>query len=168
MDAAAGGLAGVEPTVVTTILKPDWLHRQITKCRQSTGVSMAYHPGSMTTIMRTLRKGGSVAFMNDQYSNPPAGLPVMFFGAKVNTLGAVGPLANRTGAAIVPVSTWRDQTGFSHVVVEPELELGSDLADAEKATTAIAAHVEGWVRAHPEQWLWIHRRFKHAVWGHLT
>ncbi|MCX5789578.1 MAG: hypothetical protein NTX64_13900 [Elusimicrobia bacterium] len=68
MSAAAAGLAGLAPTIVTTVLKPVWLHDQITACRASTGVSAAFHPGSMPAVMRALRKGGSVAFMNDQYA----------------------------------------------------------------------------------------------------
>jgi KDO2-lipid IV(A) lauroyltransferase len=48
--------------------------------------------------------------------------------------------------------------------VEPELDLGPDLSDTEKATTVLAARVESWVRRHPEQWLWIHRRFKNVAW----
>jgi len=164
MLAAAGALADMPLTVVTTVLKPAWLDRKITACRRSTGVRAAYHPGSIPTVLRALRKGESVAFMNDQYSKPPMGVEVPFFGVKVGTLAAVAPLAQRTGAAIVPVSCFRDKDGIVRVVVEPELELGTDLEDTEKATGVLAATVEGWVRAHPEQWLWIHRRFKNVVW----
>jgi KDO2-lipid IV(A) lauroyltransferase len=164
MLAAAGGLAGLDLLVVTTVLKPGWLNRQITACRLSTGVRAAYHPGSVPQVLRELRRGGSVAFMNDQYAGPPMGIPVPFFGVKPNTLAAVAPIAQRTGAAIVPVSCYRDETGISVVVIEPELDLGPDLSDTEKVTAILAAKVETWVRRHPEQWLWIHRRFKNVVW----
>ncbi|MCX5795649.1 MAG: lysophospholipid acyltransferase family protein [Elusimicrobia bacterium] len=164
MLAAAGGLEGFSPLVVTTVLKPVWLDRQITACRLSTGVRAAYHPGSVPQVLRELRRGGSVAFMNDQYAGPPMGIPVPFFGVKPNTLAAVAPIAQRTGAAIVPVSCYRDEDGTAVVVVEPELDLGPALSDTEQATAILAAKVETWVRRHPEQWLWIHRRFKNVVW----
>lgn len=164
MLAAAGGLAGFPLTVVTTVLEPRWLDRKMTACRLSTNVRAACHPGSIPAVLKALRRGESVAFMNDQYARPPMGIPVPFFGVKVHTLGAVAPLAQRTGAAIVPVSCYREADGVSRVVVEPELELGPALADPEKATEIIAAVVERWVRRRPEQWLWLHRRFKNVAW----
>jgi Kdo2-lipid IVA lauroyltransferase/acyltransferase len=164
MAAAAGGLAGFSPLVVTTRLKPEWLHRQITECRLSTGVRAALHPGSGSAILRELRKGGSIAFMNDQYAPPPMGMPARFFGVDVNTLAAVAPLAKRTGAAVIPVLCHRDARGRSLVELEPALDLGDALDDTGAATGALAARVETWVRRHPEQWLWMHRRFKNVVW----
>jgi KDO2-lipid IV(A) lauroyltransferase len=165
MLAAAGGLAGMPLTVVTTVLKPAWLHKKIAACRRSTGVSQAHHPGALPAVLRALRAGGSVAFMNDQYAPPPMGVPVRFFGVEVATLGAVAAIAQRTGAAVVPVSCHRDEGGLSRVVVEPELELGAAHEDTRAATQIMAAKVEGWVRRHPEQWLWIHRRFKNVDWS---
>ncbi len=165
MSAAAAGLAGMAPTVVTTYLKPKWLHDKIVAARQSAGVLHAFHPGSVPAVMKALRRGGCAAFMNDQYSRPPMGLPVPFFGVKVDTLAAVAPLALRSGAAVVPVTVHRDAAGLCHVVIEPEIEFGDALRDATKATTIIAAIVERWVRARPEQWLWIHRRFKNVQEG---
>ena len=161
MAAAAAGLAGYEPTIVTTVMKPRWLHDRITDRRASLGVSAAFHPGSMPTILRALRRGGSVAFMNDQYAHPPMGRPVVFFGRRVDTLGVVGPLAERTGAAVLPVYATRREDGVTRVIVEPELDLTG--CSGEEATQRIAARVEEWVRRQPEQWLWMHRRFKNSV-----
>lgn len=168
MSASACGLAGLNPTIVTTVLKPRWLNDRITAARKSCNVSAAYHPGSMPTLMRALKKGGTIAFMNDQYANPPMGTPVKFFGAMVNTLAAVGPIAKRMGAAVVPVSVQRDARGVEVVTIEPEIDLGSALDDGQAATQIIAARVEEWVRREPSQWLWIHRRFKNAVWPELA
>jgi KDO2-lipid IV(A) lauroyltransferase len=164
MLGAAGGLNDMDLTAVTTVLKPRWLHDKVTASRLSTGVRAAYHPGSLPTVLRALKKGESVAFMNDQYAGPPMGMPVTFFGVKVATLAAVGPISKRTGAALIPSHTYRDKGGRSHVVLEPELELGAAADNAEEATQIFAAKVEQWVRRHPEQWLWIHRRFKNVTW----
>lgn len=157
MSAAGAGLGGLKPTIVTTILKPRWLHELVTRQRSATGVAAAWHPGSMPAVLRALRKGGSVAFMNDQYAGPPMGLPVRFFGVQVDTLSVIGPLAKRTGAAVLPVKSLRAADGVIDVIIEPELALSEDPVEA---TQAIAAHVEGWVRRDPAQWLWLHRRFK--------
>ena len=64
----------------------------------------------------------------------------------------------------MPVSVLRGPDGVHVVTVEPELDLSSADGDAIASTTMIAKRVEEWVREKPEQWLWIHRRFKHAVW----
>jgi KDO2-lipid IV(A) lauroyltransferase len=165
MLAAAGALSGMPLTVVTTVLQPDWLNAKITAERSSTGVEAAYHPGAGKHVLKALRNGRSVAFMNDQYAPPPMGLPVKFFGVKVNTLSAVAPLAKRTGAAIIPVGTYRDDKGVSRVVIGKEMHLGADLDDTAKATEILAGTVERWVRRHPTQWLWIHRRFKNVDWN---
>lgn len=164
MSAASAGLSGMNPTIVTTILKPAWLNAMITGGRASAGVAQAFHPGSMPTVLRALRKGGAVAFMNDQYAPPPMGLPVSFFGVLVNTLSVVGPLSKRTGAPVLPVSVHRDKDGVQVATIEPEFDLSSANGDGAASTELIAARVEAWVRRHPEQWLWIHRRFKHVVW----
>jgi KDO2-lipid IV(A) lauroyltransferase len=164
MSAAATGLAGINPTIVTTRLKPAWLHDRITAARKSCGVDAAFHPGSMPAILRVLHGGGTVAFMNDQYAHPPMGEPVIFFGAQVNTLKVIGPLANRLEAAVLPVSVERDADGVEVVTIEPELDLGDAINDSQEATQVIAERVEAWVRRRPAQWLWIHRRFKNAVW----
>lgn len=163
MSAAAAGLGGIRPTIVTTVLKPRWLHETITAARASTGVSAAFHPGSMPAVLKALRKGGSVAFMNDQYAPPPMGVPVKFLGHRVDTLAVVGALARRTGAAVLPVVSYRRPDGVTVVAIEPPLDEAALAAEGDEVTQAVASHVEGWVRRWPEQWLWIHRRFKNAV-----
>ena len=156
---AAAALSGIVATVVTTVLTPRWLHDKITAGRAETGISAAFHPGSMPAVLRALRRGETVVFMNDQYAHPPMGVPARFFGHRVDTLAVVGPLAKRTGAAVLPIGTVRGPDGVTTARIEPELDL-SGAADAEAATQIVATHVEGWVRAAPEQWLWMHRRFK--------
>jgi len=162
--AAVGAMAGIPSTIITRHLKPEWLHKKIESARLSVGVRCAYQPRTLPQVMRALRKGESIGFVLDQYASPPMGVPVAFFGAKVHTLAALSPLAQRTGAAILPMLQRRGSDGIVHVVMEPELDLGEDLADSVRSTERLAAKVEGWIRDNPAQWLWGHRRFKHAVW----
>jgi KDO2-lipid IV(A) lauroyltransferase len=161
--AAAVALSGVDATIVTTVLTPRWLHDKITAFRASVGMGGAFHPGSMVAVLKTLRRGGAVAFMNDQYARAPMGVPVVFFKTRVDTLSVVGPLARRTGAAVLPLHTFRGPDGVTTARIEPEFNLGADTADASVATQRVASRVERWVRGHPEQWLWIHRRFKNVA-----
>jgi KDO2-lipid IV(A) lauroyltransferase len=83
---------------------------------------------------------------------------------EVDTLAGIGPLAQRTGAAVVPVIPYRDENGVVHVRFEPAIDLGLDRSDSKKVTQLLANKVEQWVREKPEQWLWVHRRFKNVRW----
>lgn len=157
---ASGALGGIPVTVITRHVEPEWLHRKLEAARLSVGVRAAYQPRTLPTVMKALRKGESVGFVLDQYAAPPSGLKVRFFGVKVDTLAAVGPLAQRTGAAVVPVVTHRDDKGILHTRIEPEMDLGHALGDQKKSTQILADKVEAWIRANPAQWLWVHRRFK--------
>lgn len=171
---AMGALSGIPITMVTKHLKPEWLHRIAQRARESTGIEPIYEPRTLPAVLRALRAGKAVGFMMDQYAGPPIGIPVKFFGVEVGTLAAVGTLVSRTGTAVVPAVTRRDENGVMHVRIEPELEMGKFLpdegqgdarkSDVRRTTELLARKVENWVRANPEQWLWTHRRFKNVVW----
>jgi len=160
--AAAGALAGIPLVITTRHLKPEWLHRWMEKVRLSTGVRCVYQPRTMPGVMKGLRAGSSITFVMDQYMVPPMGQPLRFFGVRVDSLGAIAPLARRTGAAIVPARQQRDPDGTLRGVFEPELPLG----DADDETNQrMLDLIEGWIRARPSQWLWAHRRFKNVDWS---
>ena len=162
LAAASGAIRGMPVTIVTRRLKPAWLHDWLEKVRLSAGVRCAYQPRTMPAVMKALRDGGVVVFVMDQYMPPPMGAPMRFFGVQVDTLAAIAPLARRTGAAILPVLQVRDPGGAVRIVIEPQVPLGAeDRADNQR----LAGIVEGWIRAVPAQWLWVHRRFKHVDWS---
>lgn len=160
--AAIGSIHGMDVMIVTRNLKPRWLHDWMEKVRLTTGVSAAYQPRTMPTVMKHLRKGAGTVFVLDQYMPPPMGSPLRLFGVMVDTLAAVAPLARRTGAAILPVSARRGKDGIVTVTIEPEVTLSESDADDNQRLATI---VEDWMRANPEQSLWGHRRFKHVDWS---
>ncbi len=164
MIAAAGNSMSL--TMVTRRNKPEWFRKKLESARAELNIREAYDPRTLPIILKALRKGESVGFVVDQYAPPPAGVAVKFFGAPVHTLSALGPLAQRTGAAILPVSSYRDGVGLIHVVIEPELRLDPAVKEDPAASTQIlASKVEEWIRQRPEQWLWLHRRFKNVEWA---
>ncbi|MDE2291500.1 MAG: lysophospholipid acyltransferase family protein [Elusimicrobia bacterium] len=162
--AAAGALHGFPFVIVTRRLTPDWLMACMERQRASVNLTAAYQPRTLPTVLKALKRGGTAGFVIDQYASAPEGVKALFFGVEVETLSVVGPLAARTGAAIIPGSGYRDEAGVVHTVLSPALELGEALADPAASTQAFASIVEGWVRAHPDQWLWGHRRFKNSLW----
>ena len=161
---AKGAMAGIVVTMATRHLKPEWLHKKFEKVRLSADVKCAYLPNALPVVLKTLRKGESFGFVLDQYAHPPNGVPVPFFGVKVDTLGAIGTFAKRYGSAVIPVTQLRDKDGLVHVRFYPEMDLGDELGDPIKSTTIFSKMIEKWIRDNPAQWLWAHRRFKNVQW----
>lgn len=161
---AAGALFGIQPNLmITRRLKPRWLHDWMEARRGECLITCAYPPRTLPAIVKTLRSGGLVGFVMDQYQSPPMGLPVPFFGTPVDTLAAVGGLAVKTGAGVVLCTQVRDwKTGKVRVVFEP-YDLGEAAADTPRATALLVREIERFIRQNPSQWLWAHRRFKNLA-----
>jgi KDO2-lipid IV(A) lauroyltransferase len=99
---------------------------------------------------------------------PPQGVFVPFFGTEACTATALARIALKTNAAVLPgflvwEKTERDGKGGYVLHFGPELEL-SRTADPDRdilaATALCTATLESWIRRYPEQWLWVHRRWK--------
>src|SRR3954447_11362377 len=111
---------------------------------------------------RALGSGGTVALLVDQHTTH--GVDVVFFGrlAKANPLAV--QLARLTGAKIRGVRVVRlpDGNNFCAELTDeiPLVHKADGEIDIQATTQAITNVVEGWVREHPEQWLWLHRRWR--------
>jgi Kdo2-lipid IVA lauroyltransferase/acyltransferase len=111
---------------------------------------------------RALERGEHVAMLVDQHTTQ--GVDVVFFGrwAKANPL--IAQLARLTGAPIYGIRAIRLPDG-NHFRGELTEEIApvrdpNGVIDIQATTQAITNVVEGWVREHPEQWLWLHRRWR--------
>ena len=162
--AATGAYFGkIDILLVTKHLKPEWLHRRVEAGRSACGVKATYEPRTLRTILSHLKKGGTVGIVLDQYTGPPVGIRVPFFGLNVGTHSLVAMLAKRTGAPVVPVTNRRLPNGDFEVEIRPQLEWITNqdpLRELELNTEQYARVVESMVRENPTQWLWTHRRFK--------
>jgi KDO2-lipid IV(A) lauroyltransferase len=111
-------------------------------------------------VLRHLRGGGSVAMLVDQKMND--GIAVPFFGRDAMTAPAIARLALRFHCPIVPIRTERLDGARFRFTVLPQIEV-SVTGDQDAAILAIMTRInavlESWVRARPEQWLWLHRRW---------
>ncbi|MGE0615357.1 MAG: lysophospholipid acyltransferase family protein [Bacteriovoracia bacterium] len=161
--AGTGATHGIDLMIVTKHLKPEWLHRAIERGRARYGVKGTYEPRTMKDILRFLRDGKTIGIVLDQYAGPPLGVRVPFFGRPVGTSSALAALHKRTEAPILPVVNYRLPNGRFVVEIFPALAWISDensFRELALNTARYAEVVEQHVRAHPEQWLWSHRRFK--------
>jgi KDO2-lipid IV(A) lauroyltransferase len=107
-----------------------------------------------------LREGRALCMLVDQKMND--GIPVPFFGRDAMTAPALAMLALRYDCAVVPIRLQRLEGAHFRLISEPPLALprsGDKDADRRAVMTQVNAIVERWVREHPEQWLWLHRRW---------
>ena len=115
-------------------------------------------------LIAAMRAGETVGVLMDTNMTPPQGVFVPFFGVDACTASGIARVAQRTDAAVVPALTiWDKVIGKYRIHFDPALTLvrtGNDEADA-VANTALFTHViEDYARRFPEQWLWVHRRWK--------
>ena len=109
-------------------------------------------------LVETLRDNGAVGILADQNVTADRGVFVEFFGRKACVDAGLARLAHRTGAAVVPgYALWSETEGRYVLHFEPEIEMSGD---AQADTQAVQARLEAAIRRAPEQWLWIHRRWK--------
>ena len=160
----AAGLNGVDLLIVTKRLKPAWLHRAVERARTSCGVKGTYEPKTFSDVLDHLKRNGTVGFVLDQYAGPPVGMRVPFFNTPVSTSTALATLARRTGAPVLPVVSHREPDGTYKIEVRPAIHWQgngqSPQRELAEQTARYVQKMEQDVRAHPEQWLWTHRRFK--------
>ncbi len=111
-------------------------------------------------MVRSLRQNRVIWYAQDQNSRRSEALFVKFFGQTASTNSATARLAKVAGAAVVPYHVVRREDGDGYdVQFEPPLE-GFPSGDIVVDTQRINDIVERWVRAYPEQYFWVHRRFR--------
>lgn len=116
-------------------------------------------------IFEVLRQGGSVGILMDQNTLQDDGnVFVDFFGVPASTTSGLARIALRTGAAVVPVFVlWDEEKGRYRLRFDPALPLvvtGDDERDVVENTARFTRVIEEYIRRYPEQWSWIHRRWK--------
>ena len=109
-------------------------------------------------ILQALRRNEAVGILVDQNVVPENGAFVDFFGQPACSGTTFAKIAARSGAAVIPGFAFWSEEEQRHILhFYPELPMTGDL-DAD--TAAIQKAVEQAIREHPDQWLWIHRRWK--------
>jgi Kdo2-lipid IVA lauroyltransferase/acyltransferase len=115
-------------------------------------------------LLGAMRRGETVGILMDTNMTPPQGLFVDFFGVPACTASGLARVAMRTEAATLPgFLTWREEEKKYVLEFGEPLELvrtGNDEQDIVTNTQICTTAIETWVRRFPEQWLWVHRRWK--------
>lgn len=119
--------------------------------------------------MAHLRSGGHLGLLTDQKMND--GVAATLFGHTAMTASAMAVLALRYCCAVVPGHVQRIGPARFRLVCEPVIPLpdtGDRKADVMTLTQAMNDHLERWIRARPEGWLWMHRRWPSALYYPLV
>jgi Kdo2-lipid IVA lauroyltransferase/acyltransferase len=115
-------------------------------------------------LLTAMRSGDTVGILMDTNMTPPQGEFAPFFGIEACTASGLARVALRTGAAVLPgFMVWEpaEQQYVLHFGQELEFTHTTDPeADVLAATTQCNQVLEAWIRRYPDQWLWIHRRWK--------
>ena len=150
--------------VVTKRLSWRALDRYWQRLRAERGVALADARGAASAVREALRGGGVVALLVDQSPERASGvLTLPFLGRPARHDLAPVLLAARARVPLLVMAGWRTEDGGHRMELLESIDpadLRGGRASVERATGRIAAAVEGFVRAHPEQWLWLHRRWK--------
>lgn len=134
----------------------------VRRLRERFGGRLIPHRHAVRPVLRALRDGGVVGFLLDQRALSREGIRSEFFGRPVSTNRGLATLALRTETPVVPAFCRREGTGFvawSEPPVEPPPQ-GTREDRIRAFTRTFDRVVEGAVRRCPEQWFWVHRRWR--------
>lgn len=152
-------LRGYPCSVVVRDIKNPYLDTWIRGLRQATKLNPINRQNSIRQILSELRKNHYVAILIDQWAGPD-GLWMDFFNKPTSTTSVPARLAEKTGAALVPMHCLRKAPGRYKITIYPEIPL-SAVKDWEADTTQqLNRSLEKEILKAPDQWIWSHRRWK--------
>jgi Kdo2-lipid IVA lauroyltransferase/acyltransferase len=150
-------------SVIARPLDNPALDRRLVAFRRSAGNDVIYKQRALPRVLKALRQGGVVAVLIDQNVQEKDGVFVRFFRLPACTTTVAAALALKTGCAIVPGRCVLQPGGRYRMVYGPPVEWtsgGRHNEDVAALTQHLTSIIEGWVREAPQQWLWLHRRWK--------
>lgn len=162
LSAVALALNDFPIRIVSKPLKIKGIERFWMEERSVFGLEISLNRNSIRGILEALKAGKGVVFVLDQHASNEL-VWVDFFGRSASTLPALAVLAQRTGAPVVPVFTHRKPDGSHVITIQPAVpfeEMDDRNEAVEHNTQRYTTLIEAAIRQHPEQWTWIHERWK--------
>jgi KDO2-lipid IV(A) lauroyltransferase len=158
------GVLGFKAFVVARRLDNPFLHRWLLRFRQRHGTTVLDKRGDFKRIEAVLAGGGLLATLGDQDAGQK-GLYVDFFNRPASTHKAIALMALEHSAAVVVMGIARVGEPLRHQLLVADVVLPEDYADQPDAVRAMTQRfstaLETLVRRYPEQYFWLHRRWKH-------
>jgi Kdo2-lipid IVA lauroyltransferase/acyltransferase len=162
---AAVSLHGFRLNVIAKFLRNRFLNQLVFGTRERFGTKFIDPHGSRTAfdVLHACRRNELVVFVIDQSMRPQYGVETTFFGRPAGTAYGLALFAIKTAAPVVPVYSYLDQHDMLHIAFEaPEpLRECHDRDEQLRVMTQNYNHrLEAIICRHPEQWMWVHRRWK--------
>jgi KDO2-lipid IV(A) lauroyltransferase len=159
--AAAG--VGMPMTVIARPLDNPRLEKRLRAYRERGGNVVVPKSDAAREILRTLRAGGAVGILLDQHARGADAIAVPFFGRPAATSSSVARFVDRTEALVVPAAAIRIGPARYRLTFEEPIDvrtLPKEERTPERLTALLNATMERQIRRAPEQWLWLHNRWK--------
>ena len=141
----------------------------VNRYRGLSGNKPIYKNEAARLMLRVLKDAGTVGILADQNTMPDEGVFVDFFGVPACTTTGIARVALHTDAAVVPgYAFWDEDLRKYRLRFEPPVELvrtGDTERDIRENTQRFAKVIEEIIRKYPEQWIWIHARWKNRPKG---
>jgi Kdo2-lipid IVA lauroyltransferase/acyltransferase len=145
------------------------LDEMVNRYRGRSGNQPIFKNESARLMLRVLKDAGTVGILADQNTMPEEGVWVDFFGTPACTSTGIARVALHTDAAVVPgYAVWDEDLGKYRLRFEPAVDLvrtGDTERDVVENTARFAKVIEEIIRRYPEQWVWIHARWKNRPRG---
>jgi KDO2-lipid IV(A) lauroyltransferase len=164
MAGYAIGMFGFRTYAVARRLDNPYLDKFFASFRSGTGQTILDKNADYERIQNVLKEGGAIAMVADQDAGP-RGMFVDFFGRPASTFKSIALLALEYNAVMVVVGVPKVAEPMRYQVVSEDVILPEDYADRPDAvkeiTQRFTSALERQVRQAPEQYFWLHRRWKH-------
>ncbi|HKW92033.1 MAG TPA: lysophospholipid acyltransferase family protein [Methylomirabilota bacterium] len=157
--AAAHGLTGLPLSIVVRPLDHPLLDDLAARFRKRAGVELITKHDAVRDVLHALRRQRMVGILLDQNSTRSEGVFVPFFGVPASTSKGLALIALRTGTPVVPVFLHREPGGRHRMDVGVPLTPPAD-GDVTAYTAMFNAAIEAAIRRAPEQWFWMHARWR--------
>lgn len=167
-DLACAGLSlkGYKMLMVSKFFKLKWLNDLWFGMRERVGTQFIPPRDSSYQLLKGLKGGANVAIPLDQFTGPPIGVATKFFGVETGTAAGLAVMAQRSGAPVVVIYTFRLPDGRHLIRIGREIPVPHGKANDEvtvRVTQEFNDELQKIVQKYPEQWMWIHRRWKRFV-----
>ncbi|MBT1704177.1 lysophospholipid acyltransferase family protein [Chryseosolibacter indicus] len=155
-------MRGLNPNIIGTPLKDERLNELLWDYRNAHGAVAIARGKETFRMIKVLKSGGSVALLIDQDTKVKT-VFVDFFGMRAATPAGATIMALKTGAAVVPTYIHLGDDGLQHMHILPEIPLrvtDNEEDDVVYNTQILTNFIEDAIRKHPDQWVWMHERWK--------